>query len=221
MIELRDVKKIYGDKQNQTEALKGVSLQIEDGQMVAIMGPSGSGKSTLLNILGCMDSLTSGEYVMNGVVVSKLKDGKRQIFARDHISFVFQDFALMKDYTVYENAELPLKIKNVPKKERKRRVMEALEQVGIADLYKKFPTKISGGQQQRCAIARALASDNRYILADEPTGALDSQTGRDIVSLLKSMTKQGRTVILVTHNREIAEYADKVIELADGKCFDK
>lgn len=216
MIELKDVEKIYGDKECQTHALKGVSLSIEDGEFVAIMGPSGSGKSSLLNILGCMDSLSKGTYMVDGMVVSDLKSVKRQEFAKKNISFIFQDFALMNDYTAYENVELPLRIKGVSGKERKKVVLEALKKVGMAEYYKKYPNKLSGGQQQRVAIARALASGNKYILADEPTGALDSVNGMDVINVLKSIAKEGRTIVMVTHNDELAQYADRIIYIEDG-----
>lgn len=216
MIELKDVEKIYGDKDCQTRALKGVSLNINDGEFVAIMGPSGSGKSSLLNILGCMDSLSKGTYTVDGIVVSELKNIKRQEFAKKNISFIFQDFALMNDYTAYENVELPLRIKGVSGEERKKVVLGALGKVGMAEYYKKYPNKLSGGQQQRVAIARALASGNKYILADEPTGALDSVNGMEVINVLKSITKEGRTIVMVTHNDELAQYADRIIYIEDG-----
>lgn len=220
MIELVDVKKVYGNKDNQTKALKGVSMKIMDGEFLAIMGPSGSGKSSLLNILGCMDSLSEGRYIVDKVTINELKDNKRQKFARDNISFVFQDFALMNDYTAYENVELPLRIKGVRGKERKKRILESLKQVGLENYYKKYPNTLSGGQRQRIAIARALASGNKYILADEPTGALDSKNGQDIVNILKNIAKQGRTVVMVTHNEELAKYADRVVYIVDGHLVD-
>ncbi len=216
MIKLKDIVKIYGDKECQTYALKGVSIDIADGEFVAIMGPSGSGKSTLLNIIGCMDSLTEGELIVDEIVVSDLKNTKRQEFAKNNISFVFQDFALMNDYTAYENVELPLRIKGVSGRERKRIITESLNAVGMTEYYKKYPNKLSGGQQQRIAIARALASGNKYILADEPTGALDSTNGLEIINVLKEIAKEGRTVIMVTHNDELAKYADRVIYIEDG-----
>lgn len=177
MIRLNNVTKIYETQGIKTNALNGISLEIEDGEMIAVMGPSGSGKSTLLNIIGCMDTLTSGKYEYNECEVSALKQGQLNAFRKKHVSFVFQNFALMKDYTVYENVELPLLPRNISKKERKKIVNEKLELMGISELAKKFPTQISGGQQQRCAIARALVAENDIILADEPTGALDSKTG--------------------------------------------
>lgn len=216
MIELINVEKIYGKKDYATRALKDANLKISDGEFLAVMGPSGSGKSTLLNIIGCMDSLTSGQYLVDGMDVGNMKNIKRQEFARDNISFVFQDFALMNDYTAYENVELPLRIKGVRAKVRKKTVMECLEKVGMTEYYKKYPNKLSGGQQQRVAIARALASGNKYILADEPTGALDSENGMEVIKVLQNIVKEGRTVIMVTHNEELAMYADRIVYIEDG-----
>ena len=216
MIELIDVEKIYGKKDYATRALKGVNLKIAEGEFLAIMGSSGSGKSTLLNIIGCMDSLTSGQYLVDGTDVGGMKNVKRQMFARDNISFVFQDFALMNDYTAYENVELPLRIKGIRAKERKKTVMDCLEKVGMAEYYKKYPNKLSGGQQQRVAIARALASGNKYILADEPTGALDSENGTEVIKVLRNIVKEGRTVIMVTHNEELATSSDRIVYIEDG-----
>lgn len=217
MIKLDNITKIYETQGVKTNALNGISLEIEDGEMIAVMGPSGSGKSTLLNIIGCMDSLTSGTYEYNQCEVSALKQGQLNAFRKEHISFVFQNFALMKDYTVYENVELPLLTRNVAKKERKRIVNEKLELMGISELGKKFPTQISGGQQQRCAIARALAAGNDMILADEPTGALDSKTGDEIMEVLKQVNKMGKTVIIITHDGKIAQKCSRIIEIEDGK----
>lgn len=217
MIKLDNITKVYETQGVKTNALNGICLEIEDGEMIAVMGPSGSGKSTLLNIIGCMDSLTSGKYEYNECEVSALKPSQLNTFRKEHISFVFQNFALMKDYTVYENVELPLLTRNVAKKERKRIVKEKLELMGISELAKKFPTQISGGQQQRCAIARALAAGNDMILADEPTGALDSKTGDEIMEVLKQVNKMGKTVIIITHDRKVAEKCNRIIDIVDGK----
>lgn len=217
MIRLNNVTKIYETQGIKTNALNGISLEIEDGEMIAVMGPSGSGKSTLLNIIGCMDSLTSGKYEYNECEVSALKQGQLNAFRKKHVSFVFQNFALMKDYTVYENVELPLLPRNISKKERKKIVNEKLELMGISELAKKFPTQISGGQQQRCAIARALAAENDIILADEPTGALDSKTGDDIMEIFKQVNKMGKTVIIITHDQKVAEKCNTIIKIEDGK----
>ena len=217
MIRINNVTKIYETQGIKTNALNGISLEIEDGEMIAVMGPSGSGKSTLLNIIGCMDSLTSGKYEYNECEVSALKQGQLNAFRKKHVSFVFQNFALMKDYTVYENIELPLLARNISKKKRKKIVNVKLELMGISELAKKFPTQISGGQQQRCAIARALVAGNDIILADEPTGALDSKTGDDIMEIFTQVNKMGKTVIIITHDQKVAKKCNRVIEIEDGK----
>ncbi|MBQ2744510.1 MAG: ABC transporter ATP-binding protein [Lachnospiraceae bacterium] len=217
MIRLNNVTKIYETQGIKTNALNGISLEIKDGEMIAVMGPSGSGKTTLLNIIGCMDSLTGGKYEYNECEVSALKRGQLNAFRKEHISFVFQNFALMKDYTVYENVELPLLARNISKKERKKIVNEKLELMGISELTKKYATQISGGQQQRCAIARALAAGNDMILADEPTGALDSKTGDEIMEAFIRVNKMGKTVIIITHDQKVAKKCNRVIEIEDGK----
>lgn len=216
MITLSQVTKTYYNGECPTPALKGINLTVEDGEYIAIMGTSGSGKSTLLNIIGGMDTLTEGEYFYNDIPVHELKGNELHQFRKEHVSFVFQQFALMNHYTVFENVEIPLLAKGFPKKERKRIVMERLEQMGIADLAKKLPIHISGGQQQRCAIARALASDNSIILADEPTGALDKNTGVEIMTLLQEINQQGKTLLVITHDPGIAAMAHRIIRLEDG-----
>ncbi len=216
MITLSQVTKTYYNGECPTPALRGIDLTVEDGEYIAIMGTSGSGKSTLLNIIGGMDTLTEGEYFYNDIPVHQLKGNELHQFRKEHVSFVFQQFALMNHYTVFENVEIPLLAKGFPKKERKRIVMERLEQMGIADLAKKLPIHISGGQQQRCAIARALASDNSIILADEPTGALDKNTGMEIMTLLQEINQQGKTLLVITHDPGIAAMAHRIIRLEDG-----
>jgi len=216
MIRFKDVTKIYGKGDAATTALKNVNLCVEDGELIAVMGTSGSGKTTLLNMIGCMDSLTKGQYWYQDVEVSKLSRYRLDRFRKEHVSFVFQHFALMSDYTVFENVETPLLCKRLGRRERKKRVRECLEQVGICDLAKKYPNKISGGQKQRCAIARALAAGNDLILADEPTGALDQATGREIMNLLKQVNELGKTVIIVTHDPEIAKQCHRIIRIEDG-----
>ncbi|MBR4344968.1 MAG: ABC transporter ATP-binding protein [Lachnospiraceae bacterium] len=216
MIQLKDITKIYKNGNNDLYALKKINLEIEKGDFIAIMGASGSGKTTLLNILGCMDAATEGEYTFDGEKVSELKPSKTDLFRREHIGFVFQNFALLKDYTLRENVEIPLRALNIPKKKRNRISDDILSRVGLADYIKQYPTKISGGQQQRCAIARALVSGADLILADEPTGALDSKTGQEILDLLKKINSEGRTVIIVTHDEKIAIRANRIIKLEDG-----
>lgn len=217
MIELKNVCKTYKYGKEETKALDNINLTVNDKEFVAVIGNSGSGKSTLLNIIGCMDIMDSGSYVLNGEEISGLKINKLHKIRKNSISFVFQNFALLNHYTVFENVEVPLMAKKVKKSERMRIVKEKLELMGIYDLKDKLPTKISGGQQQRCAIARALASDNNIILADEPTGALDSKKSEDIMNVLKELNDMGKTVIVVTHNMDIAKKADRIIEMEDGK----
>ena len=219
MIKLIHVKKDYTEGGVITNALKDINLEVKDGEFVAIMGASGSGKSTLLHILGGMDKLTSGEYFYNDEAVHDMSMGRLNIFRRDHVSFVFQNAALMKYYTVAENIEMPLLSMNVGKKERKKIIEEKMEAVGIAHLAKKLPIHISGGEQTRTAIARALAGDNELLLADEPTGALDQTTGKDIMEVFKKVHEMGKTIILITHDPNVAAYADRIIRIEDGKII--
>lgn len=220
MITLKHITKIYGKGEGAARALQDVSLEIQEGEMISVMGASGSGKSTLLNMLGCMDQFDSGEYFYGDIEVHKLEKSKLHQFRKKHIAFVFQQFALMNQYTVYENVELPLCIQNVPKKERRKRVYEALEQMGIRELAKKMPAKISGGQQQRCAIARALASGNELILADEPTGALDVNNGNEIMNILEQLNKQGKTIVVITHDPKIAARTQRILYMEDGRIVE-
>jgi putative ABC transport system ATP-binding protein len=220
MIRLENISKIYDAKIDTTKALDNVSLQINDGELVAIMGPSGSGKSTLLNILGCMDTATEGKYYVDDVEVSMLKKSQRDSFRKKNIGFVFQHFALMDYYTAYENIELPLIANNVRKSERKKIVQQQLEHLGITSQRNKLPKKMSGGQQQRVAIARALVTNVDLILADEPTGALDQKTGQEVLALLKEINSTGKTVIIVTHDEKIAADCNRVIMIQDGRIRD-
>ena len=219
MIKLIHVKKDYTEGGVITNALKDINLEVKDGEFVAIMGASGSGKSTLLHILGGMDKLTSGEYFYNDEAVHDMSMGRLNIFRRDHVSFVFQNAALMKYYTVAENIEMPLLSMNVGKKERKKIIEEKMEAVGIAKNAKKLPIHISGGEQTRTAIARALAGDNELLLADEPTGALDQTTGKEIMEVFKKVHEMGKTIILITHDPNVAAYADRIIRIEDGKII--
>ena len=219
MIKLIHVKKDYTEGGVVTNALKDINLEVKDGEFVAIMGASGSGKSTLLHILGGMDKLTSGEYYYNDEAVHDMSMGRLNIFRRDHVSFVFQNAALMKYYTVAENIEMPLLSMNAGKKERKKIIEEKMEAVGIAHLAKKLPIHISGGEQTRTAIARALAGDNELLLADEPTGALDQTTGKEIMEVFKKVHEMGKTIILITHDPNVAAYADRIIRIEDGKII--
>lgn len=214
MITLTNITKDYGKEDACTHALRGINLNIEKGDFLGIVGSSGSGKSTLLHILGGMDLATSGEYLFQGENVASFSERKLHEFRKQNISFVFQNFALMNRYTVYENVEMPLRARY--KKNRKAQVMEQLEKMGIAHLKDKMPLQLSGGQQQRCAIARALVSDTPVLLADEPTGALDQRTGNDIMNYFQEINDTGKTVILITHDLAIANRCKRIVRIEDG-----
>lgn len=217
MIQLENISKIYKFDDVVTEALKDVSLTIENGEFVAIMGASGSGKSTLLNIIGCMDIATSGKYTLDNEVISELNSKGLSKIRNKKITFVFQNFALMEKYTAYENIELPLVNRKVPAGERRKRVLEIAKQLGIEGQLRKLPKQMSGGQQQRIALARALVSGADIILADEPTGALDHKTGIELMEILRNLNENGKTIILVTHDPAIAGYAKRIITISDGR----
>jgi len=219
MIKVENVTKIYDIKVDNKKALDDISLTIDDGEFVAIMGPSGSGKSTLLNIIGCMDTVTEGTYKVDDIEVSALNKSDTHKFRKENIGFVFQHFALMDYYTAYENIELPLLANNIKKKQRKKIINEQLENLGIIEEKNKLPGKMSGGQQQRVAIARALVTDAKILLADEPTGALDQKTGQEVLNILKTINEQGKTVIIVTHDLEIAKKTKRIISIVDGKII--
>lgn len=217
MIEMKNVTKIYSNGEYETLALKDINLSIKKGEFVAIMGKSGSGKSTLLNIIGCMDELTNGEYLFDDIIVNNLNRKKLDKFRKDNINFVFQNFALMNQYSVYENVEVPLLARNIKKSERKVLIEEVLKKLGILEQKDKLPVHISGGQQQRTAIARAIIAKNQLLVADEPTGALDEKNSEEILKILKALNKEGLTIVIVTHDRKVAEQANRIIELSDGK----
>ncbi|MBD5555392.1 MAG: ABC transporter ATP-binding protein [Roseburia sp.] len=218
MIELKHVTKKYGTSENEVLALNDISLSIKEKELVAVVGTSGSGKSTLLNILGGMDQLSSGQYLFDGKDVAQYSDSSLHKFRKENVSFVFQNFALINRYTVYENVEIPLLARNI--KHRKAIIMDCLDKLGIANLADKYPQNISGGQQQRCAIGRALVTDCRLLLCDEPTGALDSHTSMEIMELLREMNHSGKTVVVVTHDKDIAAECDRQIQLEDGKIVE-
>lgn len=217
MIRLENVIKIYGEDYEKKIALNNICLEIKDGEFVAVTGPSGSGKSTLLNIIGCMDIPTKGRYYLDDTDITLKTKSQIEDIRKEKIGFVFQHFALMDYYTAYENIELPLIIKNIKRSERKRLVNEQLKLLGIEEVKDHIPSKMSGGQRQRVAIARALVSDCNILLADEPTGALDQATGREVMELLKEINKRGTTVIIVTHDINIANQTERIIEICDGK----
>ena len=222
MIRLDNIVKIYNPKKsNEFEALHGVSAAIEDGELVAIIGKSGAGKSTLLHILACIDSYQSGEYTIDGTLVKNLSERQYAKIRNEKIGMVMQDFALVEDFTALENVMIPLNFskKKVPNK--KEKALAALRSVGIEDLAKKPCNKLSGGQKQRAAIARAIVNDPAMILADEPTGALDTKTSAEIMELFKSLNESGRTVIIVTHDPKVAEQCGRIIEISDGEIVNR
>ncbi|MGN0550843.1 MAG: ABC transporter ATP-binding protein [Acutalibacteraceae bacterium] len=221
LLELKNISKIYGKGEFATKALVDVNLTINKGDFCAIMGPSGSGKSTLLNIIGCMDTPTSGKYILKGQDVSKLKNKQLSKMRNKVVSFVFQYFALMDEYTVFDNIMLPLNCQKISSKEKRERVNYYMGRLGIEKYSRKKPHQLSGGQQQRVAIARALVSNSDVILADEPTGALDSNTGEELMELLQEINDTGKTIILVTHNEKVAEKCKSIIYIEDGKIVDK
>ena len=219
LIELKDVYKIYPMGDETVHALDGVSLSIDQGEFVAIVGSSGSGKSTAMNIIGCLDVPTSGSYHLGGVDVSTMDDDQQAEIRNKMLGFIFQQYNLIPKLSVLENVELPLLYAGVPAEERRDRAIRSLERVGLADKWKHLPSQLSGGQQQRVAIARALAGSRSVILADEPTGALDSRTGREVLSFLKQLNREGDTVVLITHDNSIAVRADRIIRLQDGRII--
>lgn len=219
MIELKDIYKIYGDGDGEIRALDGVSLTINKGEFVAIVGQSGSGKSTCMNIIGCLDVPTSGTYSLNGTDVSTMKDDELAAVRNKMIGFIFQQYNLIPKLSVLENVELPLIYRGMPPKERQEKALEALDRVGLKDRAKKMPSQLSGGQQQRVSIARALAGDPSLMLADEPTGALDSKTGKEVLEFLKKLNEQGNTIVMITHDNEIASQAKRIVRIQDGKII--
>ena len=217
MIKTENLSMLFTTEDVQTKALNEVSLEIKKGEFVAIMGPSGCGKSTLLNILGTLDSSTSGKYFFDGKEIDKMSESQLTSFRKGNIGFVFQNFNLIDELTVYENVELPLVYLNSKKSERKKKVMEVLERMNIAHRAGHFPQQLSGGQQQRVAIARAVVTDCPLILADEPTGNLDSTNGLEVMELLSELNRQGTTVVIVTDSQRDAKFAHRVIHLLDGR----
>jgi len=217
LIHMQAVKKVFVTDEVETHALEGIDLDIQRGEYISISGPSGCGKSTLLAILGLLDSPSGGAYVLNGRPVQDLKLSERARIRNREIGFVFQAFNLIGDLTVYENVELPLTYRGMGGAERKRRTQEALERVGMAHRMKHYPAQLSGGQQQRVAVARALAGDPSILLADEPTGNLDSANGEAVMDLLTELHKGGATICMVTHDPRYARYADRSIDLFDGR----
>ena len=216
LIEFKDVYKIYQMGEETVQALDGVTMTVDQGEFVAIVGSSGSGKSTAMNIIGCLDVPTSGTYLLGGVDVSTMDDDQQAEIRNKMLGFIFQQYNLIPKLNVLENVELPLLYAGVSAEERRRRAVQALERVGLAEKKKHLPSQLSGGQQQRVSIARALAGDPSIILADEPTGALDSHTGREVLTMLQQLHAAGNTVVLITHDNSIAVQAQRIIRLEDG-----
>lgn len=218
MITIKNLDKTYNlGKSNAFKALNNVSIIIEDGEMVAIMGKSGAGKSTLMHIIGCIDDFEKGIYILNGDDISKINDSKRAAIRNNDIGIVMQDFALVEDYSALENVMIPMYFsKRISMKDKKIKAMKAMEKIGILDLANKSVNKLSGGQKQRVAIARAIVNNPSILLADEPTGALDVGTSREIVEVFKELNRQGMTVIIITHDVDVARECQRIIEISDG-----
>jgi len=221
LVELRNVYKIYGEGlESEVRALDGVSLTIDRGEFVAVVGQSGSGKSTMMNVLGCLDIPTRGDYLLDGTDVRELTDRDLSRIRNKQIGFIFQQYNLIQSLTVLENVELPLIYQGIDPIDRREMAMAALERVGLAERYRHRPTQMSGGQQQRVAIARAISAHPSIIMADEPTGALDSHTGLEVLEFLRQLNREGSTVILITHDNGIAATARRIVRLADGKIVE-
>jgi putative ABC transport system ATP-binding protein len=219
MLNMRDLSRVYRADTVETTALDGINLDVEDGEFVAVMGPSGCGKSTLLNVMGMLDSPSSGSYVFNGTEVAGLPEAKLADFRKKNIGFIFQSFNLVDELTVRENVELALLYHDVPSAERRRRVDEVMDKVGIAHRAKHRPSQLSGGQQQRVAVARALVGSPNLILADEPTGNLDTQHGEEVMKMLQTLNSEGSTIVMVTHSPAHADYASRVVNMLDGRIL--
>ena len=217
MIKLDNIKKVFNTEEVETWALRNVSLEVKEGEFVAIMGPSGCGKSTLLNIIGLLNNPTGGTYLLDGKDVSTLKEHDRTLIRKGMIGFVFQSFNLIDELSVAENIELPLLYMGVSRKERKERAKDVMERVAMTHRANHFPSQLSGGQQQRTAIARAILPHPKIILADEPTGNLDSRNGKEVMDLLSELHKEGTTIVMVTHSLHDANYADRIINMYDGE----
>lgn len=220
LLELKNIYKNYIQGTMEVPVLKDINLCVEEGEYVAIMGPSGSGKSTLMNIIGCIDKPTSGTYLLDDVEIEKCKDKGLSEVRNQKIGFVFQNFNLLPRQSALDNVALPLQYAKVPIKKRKQKAKEMLEMVDLADRVSFKPTQLSGGQKQRVAIARAMVADPKILLADEPTGALDSKSGLQVMELFDTLHKQGVTIIMITHSDEIASYADRVVKIIDGELYE-
>lgn len=220
MLQMNNISKIYRTELIETHALRDMNLQVNEGEFIAITGPSGSGKSTFLNIAGLLENFTQGEYVLDGQNVAGLSDDALSTIRNEKIGFIFQGFNLIPDLSLYDNIDVPLCYRGLKSGDRKKRIEHALEVVGLASRMKHFPTQLSGGQQQRVAIARAIAGEPRFLLADEPTGNLDTLMARQVMELLESINKSGTTIIMVTHDDQLAKRAHRNIQILDGQVSD-
>ncbi len=221
MIQITNLKKVFNYGDVYTVALGGINLAVNKGEFVAIMGPSGCGKTTLLNIMGLLDNPTEGSYELNGVEVADMKESQRTTLRKGKIGFIFQSFNLIDEFNVEQNVELPLKYMGIAPDERRKRVTDVLRRLGISHRAKHFPSQLSGGQQQRAAIARAVVCDPELILADEPTGNLDSKNGKEVMDLLAQLNDDGTTVVMVTHSQRDASYAHRIVNMLDGFLVEK
>ncbi|PGT84688.1 ABC transporter ATP-binding protein [Bacillus sp. AFS040349] len=220
VIEIQQMSKTYELGGETVKALREVSLQINEGDFLSIIGPSGSGKSTFMNMIGCLDKPDSGEYLLDGKVVSSMKDKELAAIRNSKIGFIFQHFNLLNKLSALENVELPLVYRGIAIKERRKKAIESLERVGLGERIHHLPTQLSGGQQQRVAIARALAGDPPVLLADEPTGALDSKTSKELLNMLKELNGRGQTIVIITHDLEVAREASRIVRIQDGQLFE-
>ncbi len=220
MIDIKNITKTYDMGSVQVQVLRGITLHVVEGEFLSIIGPSGSGKSTLMNMIGCLDTPTTGEYYLDGKEISTYNEKQLSKIRNQKIGFIFQKFNLLPKLSALENVELPLIYRGMNSKERRQRSIEALEKVGLSDRMNHKPTELSGGQQQRVAIARALAGDPPVLLADEPTGNLDSKSGSDVMNLIRELSNEGKTIVLITHDIEVAQAAQRTITIKDGLLLD-
>ena len=220
MLVMKDISKVYRTEMVETHALRGLNLEVREGEFLAVTGPSGSGKTTLLNIAGLLEEHTGGSYMLDGVEVNRLDDRARSKLRNEKLGFVFQSFNLIPDLNLFDNVDVPLRYRGFARGDRKKRIETALERVGLASRIKHYPAELSGGQQQRVAIARAIAGDPKLLLADEPTGNLDSQMAREVMQLLEDLNAQGTVVVIVTHDPEIAARAQRNVHIVDGVATD-
>ncbi len=220
VIEIKNIRKSYPIGDSLLEVLKGISLTVKNGEFIAVLGPSGSGKSTLMNVIGCMDGFDSGDYFLDGEAIHKMNDSKMTKIRNSKIGFIFQKYHLINKYSVLRNVEIPLLLRGYSQKEASEAAAQKLEQLGMGGRLMHKPNELSGGQQQRAAIARALVGKPSLLLADEPTGALDSATGKEVLELFTELHKAGHTIVMITHDLNVAKYAERIVNIIDGEIFD-